>query len=245
MSQAPQLIHVLKKQLKAHGKTYADLAVALNLSEASVKRLFSENNFTLQRLESACGFIGLRLDELVMLMAQEQPQLQELSQAQENEIADDLLLLLITVMAINGYSMAEMLSQYNISDTDCIRKLAHLDRLKIIELLPNNRIKLLIAPNFRWRANGPIQRFFLKYVVADFFNSDFDEEDEKLVVLNGLLSHASQAQLGKKMQVFAREFNEMIASDAGLPMEERFGATMVIAMRRWQYRLFQQYALDK
>jgi len=241
MAQTPALLATLKKQLKAHGKTYADLADALELSEASVKRLFAEESFTLQRLESACQFIGLQLEELVSLMAKEQPQLKQLTKQQELEIAQDLLLLMVTVSVINGYTLQDLLHHYHMSETDCIQKLAHLDRLKIIELLPNNRIKLLVAPNFRWLPDGPIQRFFLDKVEQDFFKSSFDGEGEQLIVLNGLLSAASSAELRKKMQRIAREFNDLMQSDAGLDMDEKYGTTMVIAMRRWQYELFKQY----
>ncbi|MFL0804025.1 MAG: helix-turn-helix transcriptional regulator [Agarilytica sp.] len=241
MAQTSALLATLKKQLKAHGKTYADLAEALELSEASVKRLFAEESFTLHRLESACRFIGIPLEELVALMAKEQPQLRQLTPQQEREIAEDMLLLLITVSVINGYSMADLLIHYDIDEPKCIRKLAHLDRLKIIELLPNNRIKLLVSPNFRWLPNGPIQQFFLKHVQQEFFQSRFDGEDEKLVVLNGILSKASNAELQKKMQRLAREFNDLMQSDAALPMSEKFGTTLVMAMRHWEYELFSEY----
>lgn len=50
MSQTHALIQALKKQLRAQGKTYADVADLLELSEASVKRLFATESFTLQRL---------------------------------------------------------------------------------------------------------------------------------------------------------------------------------------------------
>jgi transcriptional regulator GlxA family with amidase domain len=36
------LIDVMKQELKAQDKTYADLAVALEMSESSVKRMFSK-----------------------------------------------------------------------------------------------------------------------------------------------------------------------------------------------------------
>ena len=32
--------------------------------------------------------------------------------------------------------------------------------MKIIELQPGNRVKMLVAPNFDWIPNGPIQQFF-------------------------------------------------------------------------------------
>ncbi len=46
MSQADSLIETLKRQLRAQGKTYADVAEWLALSEASVKRLFAEKHFS-------------------------------------------------------------------------------------------------------------------------------------------------------------------------------------------------------
>ena len=51
MPQTNDLLHTLKKLLKRHNKTYVDVAACLQLSEASVKRLFSEQNMSLQRLD--------------------------------------------------------------------------------------------------------------------------------------------------------------------------------------------------
>ena len=49
MAQTTSIIKVLKRTLKAHEKRYSDVAEALNLSEASVKRLFSEEVFMFRR----------------------------------------------------------------------------------------------------------------------------------------------------------------------------------------------------
>ena len=81
-----------------------------------------------------------------------------------------------------------------------IQKLAKLDKLKIIDLLPGNRFKLLITKNFAWLPDGPIQRFFLQRVQEEFFSSRFNQSTEKLIVVNGLLSLGSNAELQKKMQ---------------------------------------------
>lgn len=241
MAQTTALLATLKKQLKAHGKTYVDLGEALGISEASVKRLFSDQSFSVQRLEDSCRFLGLQLEELVQLMAKDQPQLQQLREQQEQELASDVLLLLVTVSVINGYTMQNLMSHYHISESECIRKLAHLDRLKIIELLPGNRIKLLVAPNFQWLPNGPIQTFFLQKVQQDFFQSSFAKEGEKLLVLNGILSPASNAELQKKMLKLAREFNDLMYSDAAVSLDAKHGTTLVMAVRPWQYALFQRF----
>ena len=63
-----QLIDALKRVLKSRRLTYADLAAGVGLSEASVKRLFSQRTFTLERLEQAlplaapAGYVRLFLE---------------------------------------------------------------------------------------------------------------------------------------------------------------------------------------
>jgi hypothetical protein len=113
-----------------------------------------------------------------------------------------------------------------------------LDRLKIIDLLPGNRIKLLISPNFHWLENGPIQQLFRSRLQDDFFNSRFDRQTERLLVVNGMLSRESNAELQKKMERLAREFDELNDDDAGLSLDQRRGVTMVIAMSDWRFGLF-------
>ncbi|MBU2986177.1 helix-turn-helix transcriptional regulator [Saccharophagus degradans] len=241
MKQTQQLLDTLKQQLRAQGKTYRCLAAHLALSEASVKRLFSERTFTLERLEQACDFIGLDIGELAVLSRAAQARLQALTRAQEAEIAEDTALLLVAISVINGFSFNDLLDYYALSEQECIRKLAHLDRLKLIDLLPGNRIRLRVAPNFSWLADGPIQRFFQLKVQQEFFNSRFNADTENLMVLNGVLSRASNQKLQTLMGKMYQEFNQLMKDDAALPMADRKGNTLVLALRQWQYPLFKQY----
>lgn len=241
MAQTDSLIKTLKKQLKARGKTYADVAMALALSEASVKRLFAEQNFTLLRLEKICQLLGMDFSELVQVMVNERNAVTQLSHEQEHTVVSDMVLLMVTICVLNGYTFTDILDQYALDEHQLIQKLAMLDRLKLIDLLPGNRIKLRIAPNFSWLPNGPIQQFFLSRIEQDFFNSRFDKEEECLLVINGLLSDAGNADLQKKMRRLANEFSERCEEDKSIPLERRFGTTLVVAMRQWQYRLFDQF----
>lgn len=241
MSQTSALIDTLKKQLRAQGKTYRDVGKAIHLSEASVKRLFSQQSFTLQRLEQICTLAGLEFADLVASVEKNRRQLVQLTQEQEGKIASDIVLLMVTVSVINGFSYTDLLDYYHLSETECTRKLALLDKLKLIDLLPGNRIKLRISPNFRWLPNGPIQKFFHEKIEHDFFNSRFDSEAEKLLVINGLFSSVGNRILQEKMEDLAHQFASLHKKEMALPMEERFGTTMVIALRQWRFSLFEEY----
>ncbi len=238
MAQTLHLIQALKKALKAHGLTYKDVAKKIDMSEASIKRLFSEKNFTLKRLEQLCLCMDMELSDLLKLMNEEEQYISQLSVEQEKEIAGDLKLLLMTVCVLNRWTMDDITFRYNISETEGIQYLAKLDRLKIIELLPKNKIKLLIAANFEWRENGPIQQFFQSKIESDFFSTKFNKMNERLLVANGMLAHNSNAVFQKKMEKLMKEFNELNDSDVGLSMDERTGTTMVMAIREWNYGVF-------
>ncbi|WP_457675966.1 helix-turn-helix domain-containing protein [Thiolapillus sp.] len=245
MAQTRQLIAALKRALKAHGLTYARVAAQLGLSEASIKRLFSRGNFTLQRLEDICRMLDMEISDLAQLaQEEEQKALAGLSLEQEQEIVDDLELLLVAVCVLNRWSFDELLDYFCFGEHRLINLLMRLDRLKMIELLPGNRVKLRVAPNFKWRENGPIQRFFLSRLQQDFFASRFDEDHEKLLVVNGMLADSSLGVFQRRLEQLAREFDSLCENDAGLPFAERNGITVVLAMRRWRYGIFQQYRRD-
>jgi DNA-binding Xre family transcriptional regulator len=238
MAQTRELIKTLKTALKANGKTYADVAVELGLTEASVKRLFSQQSFSLVRLDKVCHMLNMEITDLVQLMNEQQQRLQQLSVEQEQEITADVTLTLVAVCVLNKWTMKNMLAYFRITEAECIRHLVKLDRLKVIELLPNNRIKLLVAPSFSWRKNGPIQSFFQKKISQEFFHTHFSRDDECLIVLNGMFSSQSNAELQRKLKRLAREFDLLNNDDAALDLEKRDGVTLVMAMRGWQYGLF-------
>ena len=65
MSQTSRIHTVLKRSLRAAGLTYADVARHLELSEASVKRLFAQESLSLKRLERIATLAGSSIADLV------------------------------------------------------------------------------------------------------------------------------------------------------------------------------------
>ena len=238
MAQVSALVDTLKASLKAAGIKYTQVASALQLSESSIKRKFSKKEFSLAELDAVCALAGLQISDLVRRMEENRGRLQALTTEQEKEIAADPALLLVTVSVLNRWTFQQLLEFYTFSDTELIQMLARLDRLKMIELLPNNRIKLLVAANFGWLPNGPIEREFLRAIQQDFFSTRFDRNDQKLIVLNGMLSGASNLELQRKMERLAQEFDMLNTEDAALPLGEKHGCTMLLALRDWHYETF-------
>ena len=242
MAQTSLIISTLKNTLKSHGKTYADVAKHLDLSEASVKRMFAQQTFSLNRLDDICHMMNMEITDLIQQVTDSTArQINELSHEQEKELASDLELLLITISVMNHWTLPDILTAYDISEAQCIQHLAKLDRLNIIELLPNNNIKIKISSNFKWQQNGHIQRFFRETIEAEFFKTTFTQDQEKLVVLNGMLSAESNALFQRKIERLACEFDELTKDDSSLPLGKRFGYTSVLAVRDWRFSVFDPF----
>lgn len=238
MTTSTALVGALKRTLKANGLTYKDVAELLGLSEASVKRLFSEQSFTLARLETLCKALDLTLGDLVRLGETGTPVLSELGEAQERELVSDTRLLLVTVLVVNGWLFEEILMLYDFTEPQLIQNLARLDRLGLIELLPKNRIRLKISPNFAWRKHGPIEHYFSENVKNEFMQSRFDGPGETLSFQVGMLTPSSNAVVRRRLEQVAREFNELNREDLSAPFEERNGCSLILAVREWEPSAF-------
>lgn len=233
MASADAVIDVLKAELKARGITYAEVARRIGMSEASIKRMFSERSFTLARLDEICAAAGIEFTELARAFNREQHLLAQLTEAQEREIIDDPKLFLVAFCALNQLSFDDILADYALTPAELVGLLARLDRIGILELLPNNRFRLRIARTFTWLPNGPIQNAF-KNAAGDFFASDFAADDELMILLNGRLSRAGRAALIERLKRVAREFADRHIEDAGLPAAERPAMSLLLACRPWQ-----------
>src|SRR4051812_25158698 len=234
MARTAALIDALKRELKARSITYGVIARQLAVSEVSVKRMFAQKEFTLSRLDRICECAGLEFSDLARSLSTADAVISQLSYEQEKDLVADYRLMLVALCTLNHWSFEDIVAAYGLPHSEAVQLLARLDRLKFIELLPNNRVRLLVSRAFSWIPDGPIQRFFKEQVQADFFRSRFDRESELLLLANGALSKTSLAALLARLRKTAAEFSGMRSDDAALPFAERTPITLLLAVRPWE-----------
>ena len=237
-TQTEQIVVELKAVLRAQKLTYADVARHLEISEASVKRLFSKGQISLDRLEQICDLAGLRLPELVARIDEQPARVTQLGLEQEKQLLADEKLLLVTFMVLNGWSIERIVSVFRIDSFEVTRKLAQLDRMGFIDLLPDNRIRRRIARNFSWKKNGPVQRYFESDIKRDFLASRFAKVTEHLRFVGGLISKDSVLRLHKRIDQLCDELDDCIQADSDLPVAEKMGVGGVFALRPWELPAF-------
>lgn len=241
MAQSAALVEALKRELRARKLTYAAVARHMGMSEASIKRMFAQGAFTLARVDKVCELLGVEFSEVARSVASPEAVISRLSEEQEKQLVADPKLMLVALCALSQMPFARILRDYDFPEPECVRLLARLDRLKIIELLPGNRYRLLVSRAFSWIPDGPIQRLFKQQLNQDFFRANFGGEHEMLVLVNGTPSKASVVSLLSRLKRVASEFAEMRIDDARLPYAERRAITLLIAARAWEPEFFDRF----
>ena len=238
MSTTSDLVLALKKELKSAQMTYADLARVLGMAESSVKRMLARGDMSLSRVDEICRALKLDFADLARRVADTQPLLREMTQEQERAVVADKKLLLVAICVLSQWTLEQITSRYRLSEAECVKYLAQLDRIGIIELRPLNRYRLKLAKTFRWRPHGPVMNYFREHALLDYFAGGFDGSGEGVMLVHGSVSRTLAPLFLERMQRVAQDFAQQHQTDQKLAGKDREGYTLVLAMRSWEFEAF-------
>ena len=236
MKQSNQWVDTLKRCLKARGLTYKDVARKLKLSEASIKRLFSERSFTLQRLEQICLMMDMSFSDLAHINDRRNLERQTtLSIKQETALAADAILLCYFYLLLNGWDIKRIANRFDLNEPRQIRMLVKLDKLGLIELLPKNRVRLLTARRIQWRKDGMVRRMYERDVKQAFLQHEFAEDNAHFGFESAELAPESAKMISRKLANLRLEFDELAELDVNLRPDQKRGYGLMVALRPWAY----------
>jgi len=236
MSQTGQWIDTLKRCLKARGITYRDVASGLGLSEASIKRLFSEHTFSIQRLEQVCQLMDMSFSDLARINDRKYAEhITRLSLNQEQALAKDAILLSYFYLLLNGWKAGRIAQRFALDQSRQTRLLAKLDRLGLIELQAGNRVRLLTARRIQWRPDGPVRRLYEREVKQAFLHDAFSENTAIFGFESAELAPESARLIKRRLSRLSREFDELAELDVNLKPTEKRGYGLMVALRPWAY----------
>lgn len=235
MSSTHDLVVALKAELRRAGITYADLAREMGLAESSVKRIFAKGDLSLSRIDQVLQVLKMDFAELARQVLRTQSLRKELTLEQERAVVADPLLLLLAICVLSQWSFEQIVATYRISQAGCVKGLATLDRLGVIELRPGNRYRLKVDKTFRWRPDGPVMDYFRERVVGDYFSGGFAGDGETLMLVHGQISKALAGSFVERLQRVGQDFAQQHLADQVLPDEKKRAYTLVLGMRSWWF----------
>lgn len=239
MSGTQTLVETLKRNLKSRGITYKALGLKWQLSEASVKRIMSEKDLTLERIEQACELMGLSFSELIKLSPFDlETTDQTISPANELEFSKDLRLYHFWRLLIDGLSLKQIEKKYLITNSEIQKFLLKLDRMGLIELHSNNKIKFLSGNRTLLRKDGPLGKILIEQTKTSFLNHPFkNTAQEHLRFVMYRLSPSSAIRYKAKIDKLINEMK--IESEVESKNADSLEFGLLVALRTWESPLLQ------
>lgn len=232
MTESSLIIESLRQQLKAHGYTYAELAKCWKLSVSSVKRIMSGDDLSLQKIELACKMMNFSVaDFYEQVQFSRNLEFVYMSVKQEEFLAADARLLHFFMLLQESWNVTKISKVYSISNVDIQKYLLALDKNKLIELLPHNKVKKLFNSQLRFRRDGPLAKNLRDKVKANFLESDFNKENEHLSFLSVSMSSSHFAELKAQFLKISREQTAQSDSRSAHHAAQEYG--VVMAVRPW------------
>lgn len=146
----------IRKAMKARQFKYADLALALDVSEPTIKRLFQDKDCKLSRLTEICEVLDISLNDIISNDPRPDPSGSYLSPKIERELSENDSLFAVFILLIDGYSLTEISTIYNVKEASVFLYARDLERIGLIDVMPNNRVKLLFNGPLTWNPKGPL-----------------------------------------------------------------------------------------
>lgn len=233
------LIETLKSNLKARGLTYKKLASCWQLSEASVKRIMNDQDLSLHRIEKACQLMNLSFAEFMKLVPFDlETTDQTYLPAQEEEFAKEIRLYHFWDLLVSGMSVKQIEKKFIISANEIQKFLLKLDQLKLIELHPKNRIKILEMHRRLLRKDGPMGRVLLAQAKTSFLDHPFkNTSTEHLRFTLYRLNPQSAIRYKAKIDKMIHEMKNESEVEGHLPESIEFG--LLAALRPWHSPLLE------
>ena len=228
-----EIVETLKKVLKARGMTYAELASALHVSTPTVKRLFSERSFTLDRLEQILQVLEIDLYEVAKMSRGANGAGGELSAEQEAALAKDARLFSIFWLISNEWRFDEIAAEFRVSAAQLTTFYARLDRLGLIDWRPGNLARLKVPKHYVWRRGGPLRKAYGLKVISEFMRASFDSPVDAFHFEALELTNESAVVVKRRLERVAAEINELVEADASAPAKKRIALGVLLAARPW------------
>lgn len=228
------LVDALKKSLKAKKITYAKLAKMLDISDNSVRRIFSEGTFTLERFVTICDLVGITFEELALMRDLKRQKIwYELDRKEEEFFVANITYLVFLELILEGRSPNEIAKDFELSQASLTKMLSTLEKMRFIEWLPGNEAKVLIPMRLKMIENGPLIRAYETESITDFVNSSFAGEDEFKVFRLAHLSEASIKKLFQRWDDLRLEVGREVDLENKLNLSTKH-VGILMALRPWQ-----------
>lgn len=156
-------LKTLRTQLKAKGYRYSDLAQHLEVSEITVKRLFTGRSFSLKLILLTCDFLNVSfLDVAGFAKTVNRTNAYVLTKDQDQFFGSNPSSYFIFINLYRRVPVQKVLADWKLDELSFFKLLRTYEKLNLIELLPKNAFKFKMSGLIHV-PKGRLQKVLQKY----------------------------------------------------------------------------------
>lgn len=210
MNDTHPIFLTLKAKLKARKVSYGELASRLGMSEANVKRIFSEESCSLSRLAQICDAIQLSLGELMRSAENVEPESFTLTKEAEGFFAENLDYFLFFRQLENENSLKLIQEKNELSPKEINRYLKKLEELGLIERHPGDRVKLKFNGYLQLSKDSRLMKKYFQRWVPHFFEKVMTPHEQHFAkIFSTGLSEKNRKALVRDLEEISRKYQEL------------------------------------
>jgi len=209
------LFTLIKQAMKTKGMTYATLAIELEVSEVSVKRLFRDKDCKLSRLLSLCRAIDINLDDLLQMQQRITQTPKYLPVATERALAAEPNLFTLLILLTASLDTHLIQASWGVDQPTLYLHLRKLEQLHLIEIAHDNSVHFCIPLPIRWRVGGALSSI-IKQANQRYISYCIDREaDPAYTFMTGsrLISQHSIESIERQLDDVAQQWNYLATQD--------------------------------
>lgn len=227
------LMKSLRDLLKAQRMTYKDLALAMEVSEPTVKRWFSSGGVSVEKLLRICEVLDIPLEKLALRShRKESPETYEITPQEDQILYNNRPLFAYLMHLYHLESIPKMRRKFPLTEAKHLKFLREIEKMGFIQLLPGDRFHFLKGRVLRFSRKGLLSQEQARYTRQDFMDSSFLGTDEFLDI--------SQSNLHREdIEVLRTELRKIINKAQALHQNDSVTNTkevgLMVGLRPWRW----------
>lgn len=228
------LIDELKLILKSRKMTYQDLAAAVGMSEAGIKRIFSSNDGKLSTLSKMCEALGFGFIDLVSASKISKKKVNFLTDEQDHAFAKNFdLYIFFNELVVRKKSKASISKDHGLSAGDISKYMLALERLGVLRTTAKGNTTIAIRAPIGIRKEGKLRKLLVQRFARSVTNQLVSESAESLGhplhTREWMLSPSNTEKFKENLQHLILEFDQVSARDEGILPPEALVPVSLIA----------------
>lgn len=203
----------IRQKIKEKGFTQEQFAKTLGISVPTLSRWLRGEGLLFEDLNLMLEKLGVKLSELAMLAEGDMASKFTYTNEQETAFANTEGLLAFFDQLLHGKTVASVTKSFKLTEKSVSYYLAKLDKLQLIEWLPNNKIKLIVSGEPSWLPGGPLSQKFRKQIIDEHIQNHLHNRDLLRIGIYSLTAE-SYRSINEKLQELSESVRMMEIKDS-------------------------------